>query len=188
MCGFDEDPTHCFLQLELCEKALNDFMDGKRRAFPRFYFMSSADLLDVLSNGNAPAKVVTQFPKFFQAINTYFLSFPDGEDKRPHAIALESCIGTERLEFPDPLPLLGKVEIYLEKCIEAFRRAIWFYSKKGVQQYVDEDCATNGEARGQWVKNSESAQVCLLVNNMAWCTLVQDGFNQLEQPGRIQRH
>lgn len=50
-------------QLTMCEKALNEFMNGKRRAFPRFYFMSSADLLDVLSNGNNPAKVVPQFPK-----------------------------------------------------------------------------------------------------------------------------
>ena len=55
-------------QLTMCEKALNEFMDGKRRSFPRFYFMSSADLLDVLSNGNAPEKVVPQFPKFFIAI------------------------------------------------------------------------------------------------------------------------
>ncbi len=41
-------------QLTMCEKALNDFMDGKRRSFPRFYFMSSNDLLDMLSNGNSP--------------------------------------------------------------------------------------------------------------------------------------
>ena len=46
--------------LEMCQKALNDFMDSKKRAFPRFYFMSSNDLLDVLSNGNQPAKVIPQ--------------------------------------------------------------------------------------------------------------------------------
>jgi hypothetical protein len=38
------------------------------QAFPQFYFMSSADLLDVLSNGNNPARVVHHFPKFFNAI------------------------------------------------------------------------------------------------------------------------
>jgi dynein heavy chain len=44
-------------QLELCEKALADYMESKRRAFPRFYFVSTADLLDILSNGNSPVKV-----------------------------------------------------------------------------------------------------------------------------------
>merc|ERR1719174_2484628 len=95
-------------QLTMCEKALNDFMDGKRRAFPRFYFMSSADLLDVLSNGNNPARVVPQFPKFFQAINSYSLEFPDGEKARPHATGMEACVGKEFVPFPEPLPLLGK--------------------------------------------------------------------------------
>jgi len=42
-----------------------DFMDGKRRAFPRFYFVSTADLLDILSNGNSPAKVMVHMPKIF---------------------------------------------------------------------------------------------------------------------------
>jgi dynein heavy chain len=57
-------------QLTLCEKALNDFMDSKRRAFPRFYFVSPADLLDILSNGNNPKKIMVHMPKIFQAIET----------------------------------------------------------------------------------------------------------------------
>lgn len=44
-------------QLTLCEKALAEYLETKRLAFPRFYFVSSADLLDVLSNGNEPEMV-----------------------------------------------------------------------------------------------------------------------------------
>lgn len=38
-------------QLVLCEKALADYLETKRLAYPRFYFVSPADLLDILSNG-----------------------------------------------------------------------------------------------------------------------------------------
>ena len=34
-------------RLNLCKRSLMDFLDAKRRQFPRFYFMSEADLLDV---------------------------------------------------------------------------------------------------------------------------------------------
>lgn len=38
-------------QLSLCEKALSNYLETKRLAYPRFYFVSPADLLDILSNG-----------------------------------------------------------------------------------------------------------------------------------------
>lgn len=38
-------------QLNICEKALSDYLETKRLIYPRFYFISSADLLDILSNG-----------------------------------------------------------------------------------------------------------------------------------------
>lgn len=48
---------HMQEQLEICKKSLSDFLDGRRRQFPRYYFTSEADLLDILSNGSVPEKV-----------------------------------------------------------------------------------------------------------------------------------
>jgi dynein heavy chain len=73
--------------LNICEKALLDFMDGKRRSFPRFYFVSTTDLLDILSNGNNPKKVMEHMPKIFQAIETLELQ---GDGDRPSATGFES--------------------------------------------------------------------------------------------------
>lgn len=44
-------------RLAVCEKALAEYLETKRLAFPRFYFVSSADLLDILSKGNQPVEV-----------------------------------------------------------------------------------------------------------------------------------
>ena len=44
-------------RLAVCEKALAEYLETKRLAFPRFYFISSADLLDILSKGNQPVQV-----------------------------------------------------------------------------------------------------------------------------------
>ena len=54
-------------QLEICKKSLSDFLDGRRRQFPRYYFTSESDLLDILSNGSVPEKILkhTGFYLFF---------------------------------------------------------------------------------------------------------------------------
>lgn len=44
-------------QLIKCEKVLAQYLETKRLTYPRFYFISSADLLDILSNGNHPDAV-----------------------------------------------------------------------------------------------------------------------------------
>lgn len=106
-------------ELNICEKALNEFMDSKRMTFPRFYFVSSVDLLDILSNGNSPGKVMQHMSKVFQAIQTFQLdSDTDQKEEnqlqqlgaRPHAVGMESCVGKETVKFPVSLHLTGKVK------------------------------------------------------------------------------
>nr|CAD7441490.1 unnamed protein product [Timema bartmani] len=57
-------------ELTLCEKALAEYLETKRLAFPRFYFVSSADLLDVLSNGNQPQVVARSLIHIYFSIHT----------------------------------------------------------------------------------------------------------------------
>ena len=55
-------------KLSLCEKALAEYLETKRLAFPRFYFASSADLLDILSNSDYPLKVAKHLTKLFDSM------------------------------------------------------------------------------------------------------------------------
>jgi dynein heavy chain len=104
--------------LTVCEKALNEFMDSKRIAFPRFYFVSPADLLDILSNGNAPVKVMIHMPKIISALDTLELL---EEGVRPFAKGMKSCVGVEYVPFTVECKLIGKVEIYLQMVLDAMR-------------------------------------------------------------------
>lgn len=47
--------------IEDCEKKLNQYLEQKKKAFPRFYFVSNQTLTDILSNGNNPELIVSEY-------------------------------------------------------------------------------------------------------------------------------
>lgn len=65
--------------LEVCQKALEDYLETKRNVFPRFYFCSNELLLKILSVGSDPNAVQDDFESLFDAINR--VSFDENNRK-----------------------------------------------------------------------------------------------------------
>ncbi|XP_013362490.1 PREDICTED: dynein heavy chain 14, axonemal isoform X4 [Chinchilla lanigera] len=66
--GVLEILQNCNIHLEHIKKSLEDYLEIKRMIFPRFYFLSNADLLDILADSRNPESVQPHLVKCFENI------------------------------------------------------------------------------------------------------------------------
>lgn len=67
---FNEKLKALLEQCERCQKALQDFLESKRNKFPRFYFISDEDLLEILGHSKNPTVIQNHLKKLFMGIHT----------------------------------------------------------------------------------------------------------------------
>ncbi|XP_021270931.1 dynein heavy chain 17, axonemal [Numida meleagris] len=159
-------------RLAVCEKALAEYLETKRLAFPRFYFVSSADLLDILSNGNEPAEVSRHLSKLFDSIAK--LKFKTSPDKKPLKAALGMFSKEEEfVPLVAECDLSGQVEVWLNRVLDSMRSTLRHLIPEAVASYED-------KPREQWVFDYP-AQVALTCTQIWWTTEVGIAFARLEE-------
>lgn len=155
-------------RLSLCEKSLQEYLETKRLAFPRFYFVSSADLLDILSNGQNPPKVAKQLSKLFQAMG----DIKQPENDKFRALGMYALDG-EYVDFTRECTLKGRVEDWLNHLLEVHRDTLRDILAEAVVTYEE-------KPRRDWVFDYP-AQVSLTGTQIWWATEVNIAFARLEE-------
>lgn len=127
----------CNKLLELVSKGLSAYLESKRVAFPRFFFLSDDELLQILSQTKDPKAVQPHLRKCFE--NVALLEFQ--EDKL--ITAMFSGEG-ERVPLQQPFYPKGPVEEWLLKVEDQMRKSV----KKSIFDGLS--CYSKKE-RDQWV-------------------------------------
>ncbi|XP_062965627.1 dynein axonemal heavy chain 9 [Cynocephalus volans] len=159
-------------RLCLCEKALAEYLDTKRLAFPRFYFLSSSDLLDILSNGTAPQQVQRHLSKLFD--NMAKMQFQLDASGKPTKMSLGMYSKEEEyVAFSEPCDCSGQVEIWLNHVLAHMKATVRHEMTEGVSAYEE-------KPREQWLFDYP-AQVALTCTQIWWTTEVGIAFTRLEE-------
>ncbi|MGH0148390.1 UNVERIFIED_CONTAM: hypothetical protein FKN15_039512 [Acipenser sinensis] len=168
-------------RLSLCEKALAEYLETKRLAFPRFYFVSSADLLDILSKGTQPKEVETWLSRLEETmcktVRHHITEAVGAYEEKPREQWL--------FDYPAQVALTSSqvwwttdVGIAFERLEEGFETALKDYNKK---QHVGEAVGAYEEKpREQWLFDYP-AQVALTSSQVWWTTDVGIAFERLEE-------
>lgn len=74
--------------------------------------------------------------KIFQAIDTLTMVNEGGKGDRPTAKTINTCVGSEKVDFTKPLKLEGKVEVYLQEVIQTITDTLQTLCGKSLEKHA----------------------------------------------------
>ncbi|XP_061694561.1 dynein axonemal heavy chain 11 [Syngnathoides biaculeatus] len=175
--GFLENLETLQQRLSVCEKALADYLETKRLTFPRFYFVSANDLLEIVSKGTQPVQVTRHLLKLFDNIaDLRFKESHRGEGAlvEGEVVAIGMCSREgEYVPFCKPCLCEGQAERWLVALESTMRSTIQKEIQEAVAAYED-------KPRDQWLFDYP-AQVGLTGSQVWWATDVGIAFARVEE-------
>uniref|UniRef100_A0A4W5NCU9 Dynein axonemal heavy chain 10 n=1 Tax=Hucho hucho TaxID=62062 RepID=A0A4W5NCU9_9TELE len=142
--------------LERCQKSLNDYLDSKRNAFPRFFFISDDELLSILGSSD-PVCVQEHIIKVL-----YHL-----------CASLRFDVGGNG-ETVRPVPAEGRVEDWMTGVLLEMRRTNRLITKEAIFRYCED------RGRIDWMLLYQG-MVVLAGNQVWWTWEVEDVFQKVKK-------
>ncbi|DAZ98018.1 TPA: hypothetical protein N0F65_004508 [Lagenidium giganteum] len=150
--------------LDRIQKNLEDYLETKRMAFPRFYFLSNDELLEILAQSKNPQVVQPHLRKCFE--NLVKLDFGDV----PGSVDMIAMISSENERVPlgKNLKARGNVEDWLRALETSMKASIYKLMKAGLIDY-------DTKPRAEWVCD-HPGQVVATVAQMTWARSTEEAL------------
>lgn len=166
------------VKLEQIQKQLDDYLEKKRQEFPRFYFLSDGDLLEILGQSRDPNAVQKHLENCFEGIHR--LKIEKQENKNGSFYVAKGMLSKkeEYVPFVHPVTLDGPVEKWLKYIEDAMRAAIKrllsrCYQYSGV---VDRD---------KWITEYQG-QLLITASQLLWTKKITESLTK-QQPKKALR-
>ncbi|XP_037045747.1 dynein heavy chain 2, axonemal [Bradysia coprophila] len=149
--------------LELIQRALEIYLESKRQQFPRFYFISNDDLLEILGNAKKPDVVQQHFKSLYDNINKCRLVKTTEKIPKWEAHGMISADG-EYVKFVEPIILNGPSEKWLKLIENAMRATLKLLLRDTLVML-----RKMSSSRDRWLEKFPG-QLCLTSCQIQWTT------------------
>lgn len=171
------------LQLQRVQKALGEYLEKQRAAFPRFYFVGDEDLLEIIGNSDDPQHIQKHLKKMFSGIASLHI-----EPSDPETNIILSFASQEQ----EIVNLKTPVEIKSKMRINEWLSNLDIEMKKTLATILDESVISFGEiyfSASIDFQNFEScielypAQIIILTIQILWTQLIEKNLpsNELQK-------
>ena len=158
-------------ELERCQKSLEGYLEQKRAIFPRFYFVSNAAILIILSQGSDPLQMQPYYEKVFDSVN----EVEHDKNDKTKILAIKNIDGAdfEAIKLKRTCLASGSIEVWLGKLVIEMQRTL--------KQLCETAAAQCAELSLEAFVNANCAQFALLGIQFNWTAQFQEALEKAKQ-------
>ncbi|XP_072503821.1 dynein axonemal heavy chain 14 [Notamacropus eugenii] len=157
------------LHLEKIKKSLEEYLEVKRMIFPRFYFLSNAELIDILAESKNPEAIQPHLMKCFENIRQLFIW---KKEIGPPLVTLLISAEGETLLLPKKVRVRTSVEQWLVNVEKSMFDMVKMFINKGIDEWDQENF-------GEWIQ-THPGQVVLVVSQIMFNMKCTESFKSSE--------